>query len=165
MLGPAPAATMAGRRYGTTVGALVLAVLPSLSIGLAAQPAVTRAGRVKVATGAVSILRAGQVVTAAAGAEVFEADVLRTGIDGRLAVMLTDESRLSIGPSSELALTRFVYAPQTQQLGLAVRLARGVCSYVSGLIAKLAPEAVRLQTPTSIIGVRGTHVLIRADAP
>lgn len=144
------------------IGALALAVL---SVDLAAQPSAPRAGRVKVATGAATILRAGQVVAAAAGTEVFEADVLRTGADGRLAVMLTDESRLTLGPSSELALTRFVYAPQAQQLGLAVRLARGVCSYVSGLIAKLAPEAVRLQTPTSIIGVRGTHVLIKADAP
>jgi hypothetical protein len=104
-------------------------------------------------------------VPATVGAEVYEADVLRTGADGRLSVMLRDESRLSLGASSELALTRFAYAPQDQQLGLGVRLARGVLSYVSGLIAKLAPDTVRLQTPTSIIGVRGTHVLVRAEAP
>ena len=96
---------------------------------------------------------------------MFEADVLRTGADGRLSVMLKDESRLALGPMSELALTRFAYAPGDQQLGLGVRLARGVLSYVSGLIAKLAPESVRLQTPTSIIGVRGTHVLVKAEAP
>jgi hypothetical protein len=123
------------------------------------------AGRVKVATGAATIVRGGTPVAAAAGAEVFEADLLRTGPDGRLAVMLKDESRLSLGPNSEVALTRFAYSPQDQQLGLGVRLARGVLSYVSGIIARLAPDSVRLQTPTSIIGVRGTHVLVRAEAP
>jgi hypothetical protein len=139
---------------------LALLVLPAVASG---QPAA--AGRVKVASGAASIVRGSQVVPAAVGAEVFESDVLRTGPDGRLSLMLADESRLALGPSSELALTRFAYAPQDQQLGLGVRLARGVLSYVSGLIARLAPDAVRLQTPTSIIGVRGTHVLVKADAP
>lgn len=123
------------------------------------------AGRVKVATGAATIVRGGATVAATSGAEVYEADVLRTGADGRLSLMLKDESRLSLGPNSELALTRFAYSPQDQQLGLGVRLARGVLSYVSGLIARLAPDTVRLQTPTSIIGVRGTHVLVRAEAP
>lgn len=131
----------------------------------AAQTPATIAGRVKVVAGTASIVRGGQAVPATVGAEVYEADVLRTGADGRLSVMLRDESRLSLGASSELALTRFAYAPQDQQLGLGVRLARGVLSYVSGLIAKLAPDTVRLQTPTSIIGVRGTHVLVKAEAP
>lgn len=145
-------------------GLCVLAVL--LGVGLApAQTPPGAAGRVKVATGSATIVRAGQPIAATPGAEVFEADVLRTGADGRLSVMLKDESRLALGPMSELALTRFAYAPNDQQLGLGVRLARGVLSYVSGLIAKLAPESVRLQTPTSIIGVRGTHVLVRAEAP
>jgi hypothetical protein len=149
-------------RNRMALAALALAVLAA---DTTAQSSAARAGRVKVATGAAAVVRAGLPLPATVGTEVFESDVLRTGADGRLAVMLIDESRLSLGPNSELALTRVVYAPERQQLGLAVRLARGVCSYVSGLIAKLAPEAVRLETPTSIIGVRGTHVLIKADAP
>lgn len=148
-------------------GALSLCVVVTLagSALASAQPPALPAGRVKVATGAASIVRAGQSLAAAPGAMVFEGDVLRTAADGRLSVMLKDESRLALGPDSELALTQFAYAPSEQQLGLGVRLARGVLSYVSGLIARLAPESVRLQTPTSIIGVRGTHVLIKAEAP
>ncbi len=141
-----------------------LAVLATAAPALAQTPP-TAAGRVKVATGAASIVRGSQTLAAAPGATVFEGDVLRTAADGRLSVMLKDESRLALGPNSELALTRFAYVPADQQLGLGVRLARGMLSYVSGLIAKLAPESVRLQTPTAIIGVRGTHVLVKADAP
>ncbi len=142
--------------------ALVLLAAPA---GGSAQPAVPAAGRIKVATGTVALVRGGQALTAAAGAEVLESDVLRTGPDGRLSVMLKDESRVALGPNSELALTRFAYNPSDAQLGLGLRLARGVLSYVSGLIAKLAPEAVKLETPTSIIGVRGTHLLLRAGQP
>jgi hypothetical protein len=144
------------------LGVCLLAFVAMTGVG-GAQPA--PAGRIKLATGAASVVRAGAVMAATPGMAVGEADVLRTGADGRLSVMLKDESRLSLGPNSELALTRFAYSPQDQQLGLGVRLARGVLSYISGLIARIAPEAVQLQTPTSIIGIRGTHVLVKAEAP
>ena len=146
--------------------ALVCALLLlTAASGAIAQQDPPAAGRIKVAVGTASLVRGGQATPAIPGAVVFESDVLRTGPDGRLSVMLKDESRVSLGPNTELALTRFAYSPSDAQLGLGLRLARGVLSYVSGLIAKLAPEAVQLQTPTSIIGVRGTHVLVQAEAP
>jgi hypothetical protein len=40
---------------------------------------------------------------------------------------------------------------------------RGVVAYVSGRIAKLAPDAVRIETPAAILGVRGTTLAIRID--
>lgn len=131
----------------------------------AAQPASPPAGRLKSTAGTVSIVRGSETQPATPGVELRESDVVRTGPDGRAAIMLKDESRLSLGPNSELALSRFAFAPQDQQLALTVRLTRGVLSYVSGLIAKLAPEAVRLQTPTAVIAVRGTHVLVRSEVP
>ncbi len=140
---------------------LLLALMP---IPASAQPA-AGAGRVKAAIGTVSIVRAGQATTATVGMVVFESDVLRTGADGQLAVMLKDESRLSLGPDSEVALSTFTYAPADERLSLVVRVARGILSYVSGRIATLMPEAVRLETPTSVIGIRGTHALIRVEAP
>ena len=152
-------------RPRASVAALLLLWVVHMPSPAAAQPSPPRAGRVKIVAGAASLVRGGQVLPATPGAEVFESDVLRTGPDGRLSVMFADDSRVSLGPDSELALTRFAYAPADAQLGLGLRLARGALSYVSGLIAKLSPDAVRLQTPTSIIGVRGTHVLVKADAP
>jgi hypothetical protein len=34
---------------------------------------------------------------------------------------------------------------------------------VAGRIAKLAPDAVRLETPAAIVGVRGTSLVIRVQ--
>ena len=123
------------------------------------------AGRIQAVVGTASILREGHTRQAVVGGLVYESDVLRTGGNGQLAVMLRDESRLAIGPNSELTLSAFAYAPSEGRLALALRMARGALSYISGRIAALMPEAVKLETPSSVIGVRGTHALVKVDAP
>jgi len=73
--------------------------------------------------------------------------------------------RASLCAPMLLAVTSFAYAPPEAQLGLGLRLARGVLPCVSGFIAKLAPEEVQLEPPTSIIGVRGTRLIFCAGQP
>jgi len=119
------------------------------------------AGRIKNASGSVFIVRAGKQLPAQAGHVVFEADGLRTGPDGRLGITLKDDTRLSLGPSSEVRLDRFMYAPENGQLGLVLKVLRGVAAYVSGRIAKLSPDSIRLETPEAIVGVRGTTLAFR----
>ena len=118
-------------------------------------------GRIKIASGSVFIVRAGGLLPARAGSAVFEADGLRTGPDGRLGITLRDDTRVSLGPSSEVRLDRFRYAPADSQLGLVLKVLRGVAAYVSGRIAKLSPDSIRLETPEAIVGVRGTTVALR----
>ncbi|MEZ5287835.1 MAG: FecR domain-containing protein [Vicinamibacterales bacterium] len=146
------------RRCGLLLGVLAL-VLP-LTAAAQSLPGI---GRIKVATGRVSLIRSGQTVVPVVGDVVYESDVLHTDADGQLAVTLRDETRLSLGPGSDLNLAAFAYDPAAGRLSLVVRVARGILSYVSGRIAKLMPDAVRLETPTSVIGVRGTHALIRVQ--
>jgi hypothetical protein len=119
------------------------------------------AGRIKVVSGSAFIVRQSGLVPAQAGQVIFQADGLRTGVDGRIGVTLKDDTRLSIGPSSEVRLERFVYAPADGAFGLVVKMVRGVTAYVSGRIAKLAPDSIRLETPAAIVGVRGTSLAIR----
>jgi hypothetical protein len=46
---------------------------------------------------------------------------------------------------------------------MVLKFVRGVAAYVSGRIAKLAPDSIRLETPAAIVGVRGTTVAIRVE--
>jgi len=147
---------MAISRYWAGVLTLVLA---AATPALGQQP--SAAGRIKVVSGSAFIVRESGQIPARAGQAVFEADGLRTGVDGRIGVTLKDDTRVSIGPSSEVRLERFVYAPADGGLGLVLKIVRGVAAYVSGRIAKLAPDAVRLETPAAIVGVRGTSLAIR----
>ena len=132
-----------------------------------ATPAVAQerpvAGRIKVSTGSAFIVRDGTQLPAQVGQVVFEADGLRTAGDGKIGVTLNDDTRLSLGPNSELKLERFMYAPATSGFGLVLKFVRGAATYVSGRIAKLAPDSIRLETPASIIGVRGTTLAIQVQ--
>ena len=119
------------------------------------------AGRIKVSTGSAFILRDGVQIPAQVGQIVFEADGLRTGGDGKIGVTLSDDTRLSLGPDSELKLERFMFTPADSRFGLVLKFVRGAATYVSGRIAKLAPDSIRLETPAAIIGVRGTTLAIR----
>jgi hypothetical protein len=118
-------------------------------------------GRVKIASGSVFIVRGSGLLPAQAGQVLFEADGLRTGPDGRIGITLKDDTRVSLGPSSEVRIDRFIYAPGDGQLGFVLRMVRGVAAYVSGRIAKLSPDAIRLETPQAIVGVRGTTLAVR----
>lgn len=140
------------------LGALAIVAATSSA---SAQAPNGEAGRIKVSTGSAFILRGGALVPAQAGQVIFEADSLRTGADGRLGVTLKDDTRISLGPSSEVRVDRFVYAPAEAQVGLVLKVVRGVMAYVSGRIAKLSPDAIRLETPAAVVGVRGTSLAIR----
>jgi hypothetical protein len=135
-----------------------IAILAVAAPAFAQQP--SPAGRVKVVSGSAFIVRAGSNVPAKVGQEIFVSDSLRTGEDGRIGVTFEDDTRLSLGPASEVRLDTFRYAPAEGSLGMAMRFLRGVAVYVSGRIAKLAPDSIRLETPSAIVGVRGTTIAV-----
>jgi hypothetical protein len=140
----------------------VLALIVTVAAPAVAQDA-PPAGRIKTVSGAAFIVRNGAATPAQPGQVVFEADSLRTGVDGTIGVTLKDDTRLALGPASEIRLERFAYAPGTASLGMVLRFVRGVTAYVSGRLAKLAPDAIRLETPAAIVGVRGTTLAIRVQ--
>lgn len=144
---------------------LVTTCIVGVTVDVCAQTSTAPIGRIKNVSGTASISRGGQSVAATVGATVFEADVLRTAADGQLGIMLRDETRLSLGPASEFAIREFAFAPAEGRMGLVLRVLRGAMAYVSGRIAALAPDRVRIETPSMVIGVRGTHILVRAETP
>jgi hypothetical protein len=150
-----PEALMANSR--SLVAALLLVCTVATPVFAQERPV---AGRIKVSTGAAFIVRDGAQTPAELGQNVFESDGLRTGGDGKIGVTLNDDTRLSLGPNSELKLERFTYAPADSTFGLMVKFVRGAATYVSGRIAKLAPDSIRLETPAAIVGVRGTTLAI-----
>ena len=140
------------------VAALVIVCAFAAPVAAQERPV---AGRIKVSTGSAFILRDGVQMPAQVGQVVFEADGIRTGADGKIGITLSDDTRLSLGPDSELKLERFMFTPADSRFGLVLKFVRGAATYVSGRIAKLAPDSIRLETPAAIIGVRGTTLAIR----
>ncbi|HET9318108.1 MAG TPA: FecR domain-containing protein [Vicinamibacteria bacterium] len=118
-------------------------------------------GRVKAVTGEATIVRQGAPIAVAPGLALLQGDVLRTGPRGTLGVILRDDTTLSLGASSEVHLTEFVFDPAQAKLGLVLRLTRGLLAYASGKIARLAPEAARVETPVATLGIRGTRLAVK----
>ena len=144
--------------------AVLVFLLAATTSARAQESAAVGAGRVKVTSGEAFIVRDGKAIPAMTDAVVFEADVLRTGADGRLGVTLHDDTRVSLGPVSEVRLDRFSYASAEGGMQLVLKFMRGVAAYVSGRIAKISPDSIRLETPSAIVGVRGTTLGIRVEA-
>src|SRR6185295_4884617 len=78
-------------RFQCRVAIVVSLLAPAT--GALAQPS-SPAGRIKVASGSVFVVRQGQAMPAQIGQLVFEGDGLRTGADGRVGVTLNDDTRV-----------------------------------------------------------------------
>ena len=140
-----------------------LAMVVGAVTPVAAQQPVP-AGHIKTVSGAAAIVRNGGTVTARPGDPIYATDTLRTSADGSIGVTLRDDTRVSLGPNSEVKVDRYVYSPGEGGLGMVLKFVRGVAVYVSGRMAKIAPDSIRLEAPSAIVGVRGTTVAIRVGA-
>ena len=118
-------------------------------------------GMVKVSKGDTSILRDEKHVKGKIGQSVFQHDVLETGKDGALGVTFKDNTRVSLGPNSQLSLKKFAFNPKEKEYSFLSEIARGTLVYISGMMSKLSPESVSVKTPAATIGIRGTRFLIR----
>ena len=141
---------------------LLLCILLALAGGALAQDE-RPIGLVKTASGEATVLRGGRRVTAFPGLGLALGDLLCTGSHGSLGVILRDDTVLSLGPSSQIKLEQFVFDPAQGNLGMVLRVTRGLIEYLSGKISKLAPGSVRIETPVATLGIRGTHLLARIE--
>jgi hypothetical protein len=122
-------------------------------------------GQVKVSKGAAHIEREGARLAASVGMPIRQSDTLLTGPDGSLGVTFADNSLLSIGPNSVLAVDKFAFNPVTHDGQFDTSLKRGTLAVVSGKMVKQSPDAMRVRTPASILGVRGTEFVVKIEEP
>ena len=120
-------------------------------------------GMVKSASGEAFVLREGHRFAALPGFALMAGDVLATGAAGALGVILRDDTVLSLGPSSQTGIEKFSFDPAQGNLGMVLRVSRGIIEYLSGRISKLAPGSVRIETPVATLGIRGTHLVARIE--
>jgi hypothetical protein len=89
--------------------------------------------------------------------------VIITGKDGRISIVFKDNSRFSAGPNSRIELTIFKFNPGKRDGEFITKLDQGTLAMISGKIAKQRKDAMKVRTPASILGVRGTKFLVKVD--
>jgi hypothetical protein len=116
--------------------------------------------QVKTVSGQVSIQRGGASVPVKVGDPVFEKDVIDTGADGAVGLTFTDNTVMSAGPNSEVALEQYRFDSNNFKGSMLTDMRKGTLDMVSGDIAKSSPAAMKVRTPAAILGVRGTHFAV-----
>lgn len=97
------------------------------------------------------------------GEPVHLGDRIETDAEGRLQILLLDETVFTIGPNSEIVIDEFVYDPQTDAGEISAEVVKGVFRFVTGKIARKDPKNMEVRLPAGAIGIRGTMVLGRVD--
>lgn len=92
------------------------------------------------------------------GDPVYQGDVLESGEDGAIGIVLADETSFSMAENGRMVLDEMVYDPGTQEGSIALSIVRGVFTFISGEVSKADPDAMTISTPVATIGIRGTQV-------
>jgi hypothetical protein len=134
---------------------LAIAVaLPATLAGSTASAA-DRIGVAAAAQNRVESVVGGQAAPLRVGGTVYQDQHVRTGPASTAQLLFLDQTSLSVGPSSDVKLDRFIFDPSRSQGNVVLSATRGAFRFVSGT---QQPSNYQIRTPVATIGVRGTVV-------
>ena len=155
---------LAAQAWAQQPAAPVAAPAPAPAPAAMPQPTGdAREGTFKAVQGEVTVVRGNARSAAVVGGPVHATDRLITGPKSAAALTLKDGTVLAVGPDSVMDLSEFAFNSTTQEGSMLVNLVRGSLRMATGLIAKLKPEQVKVTTPTTVIGVRGTDFIVEEN--
>ena len=139
---------------------IILIISSAAILGFVNPVFASESGIIKTARGQVWIERGTSKLDAKVGDPVQEKDRVVVQAGGRVGISMNDETLLSIGPNSSMVIDRYTYNPVTREGRVETSLLKGTLRFVTGLIGRLHPEAIKLNTPTATMGVRGTDFIV-----
>ena len=142
---------------------LCRAIFFGLLASMAMSPAIAQIARIKHSAGNAAIERGSARLPATPGRQLLAGDRLVTGKDGRISLTFIDNTRFAIGPNSRVSVSEFQYDRTRQKGSFVTKVDRGSLAVVSGRIAKSGPDAMKVRTPNTLLGVRGTKFIV--DVP
>lgn len=147
------------RSFVVACGAATLLIVTHGGVARAADGEAI--GRVKTVQGAAYLVRGGDQVAAAVGSEVRVNDGVKTAGDSAMGIAFRDNTTLSVGPESEMTIDDFAFEPKDDKLTFSTALTQGTFVFLSGQIAALRPDAMKISTPGGQIGIRGTRFAVK----
>ena len=99
----------------------------------------------------VETVTGGNTQTLSAGSAIYANQTVRTGNRGMADLVFVDSTNLSVGPTSEVNLDKFVYDPRGSSGSVVLQATRGTFVFETGSQAK---RAYQLNTPQGTLGVQ-----------
>jgi hypothetical protein len=126
-------------------------LLPAVAAAIEPAGTVTRMQGSATATMPNGLARALYV-----GSTILVGDQLQTGEGARLQIRLSDGGMLTLGELSSITVE--IYGRVESEGTALLKAVSGVFLAASGALAKMAPDRVTIETPSAVLGVRGTEV-------
>lgn len=122
-----------------------------------------RIGLVKTLEPSATVVRKGVEANLEVGSKIFEGDTILTGSDGAVGITFSDGSMLTLGSSGKVVVDNYLFNLEEKKLTFLSQVLKGSVMFMSGAINKIAPGSIRFKTPTAILGLRGTKIIIDVD--
>lgn len=138
----------------------VFALGAVLFLGFSGEPvrAAESAGKITDVSGTVEIRQMGALGARSVRRwmNIFQDDVIETGEDGKVRILLNDSSVITLSGSSKLRVSEQVYDPKGGERRSLFNLFRGKVRAVVSKYVNAARSKFEIHTPTAVAGVRGT---------
>jgi hypothetical protein len=118
---------------------------------------------VRRVSGSVKVTREGETPNVTSNTKLQIADRVIAAPQATAAIVFKDGTLLTLGGGADVLVRDYVFDPKSDNYAFSLYLAKGSAIYESGRIGKIAPESVKIETPTATVGVRGTRFLIEAN--
>ena len=115
-------------------------------------------GHIVKMTGSASIVRNGVTVVLNNGDAVYQTDVVQTGSNSTLGLVLVDGTTFNLTANARLMLNDLTYDPTSTSNTALFTLVQGAASFVAGQVAKTGD--MKVGTPVAVVGIRGTAVIL-----
>ena len=89
-------------------------------------------------------------------------DDVRTG-NGRLAIEFVDDTVLKLTEHSNVVVDEYIFDPNPSKSKLALRMASGTASFLSGKLSRIDKKNISIKTPSADIAIRGTFFSTTVD--
>lgn len=89
-------------------------------------------------------------------AALYEGDTIVTGPRGRLQILFSDNTIISIGRDTTLLINEYLWQPDKEEGALHTEVKEGIFRVMGGKITKAAPRNFTTKTPAATIGIRGS---------
>ena len=97
----------------------------------------------------------GQTRNLSSGNAVHSNELIRSGDAAVAELVFIDQTKLSVGPKSEVRLDKFVYDPNKGTGAVVIDASRGAYRFITGVQDHRNYE---IKTPFATLGVRGTII-------
>lgn len=145
--------------WGIAVALLCL----GFSTPIEAQTKPTTIGKVVTVLGTATIIRGKTKLQIKVADMIFEHDVFETGPKGKLAITFTDNTSFAIGANSRVAVDTYFFDPKKLKGSMFAKIKKGTMMVRTGQLTRQNPGSVRIKTPRTVLGVRGTTFVITVD--